>query len=73
MNLTKRGHDLYMADKVLFWQSLVKLVDFHKDGWPFLSLLHTFFVIKMSWLFCCYVQFDIKALSNFHPITWLSP
>lgn len=39
----------------------------------FLSLLHTFFVIKMSWLFCCYVPFDIKALFNFHPITWLSP
>lgn len=39
----------------------------------FLSLLRTFFVIKMSWLFCCYVPFDIKALFNFHPITWLSP
>lgn len=37
----------------------------------FLSLLRTFFVIKMSWLFCCYVPFDIKALFNFHPITWL--
>lgn len=57
-----------------YFGSLVKLVDFYKDGWPlFLSLLRTFFVIKMSWLFCCYVPFDIKALFNFHPITWLSP
>lgn len=30
----------------------------------FLSLLRTFFVIKMSWLFCCYVQFDISRLCS---------
>lgn len=54
---TGSGFTLYMADKVLFWQSLVKLVDFHKNDWPFFIIASHLFCNKnvLAFLLLCSV------------------